>query len=273
MSKRDRQVNSKKIDKWLKEGRGQGELKDYHPWLTIRDVPSKGVVTRSKGWKTNRVHHLFSNLELHYFYTLEWSDAVIDIREQYPLLPLERTLEIAESLGIKHPTDPKTKEYIVMTTDFLISKRTKDGIVLESRTVKPSSELKGRTLEKFAIEQEYFREKGISWGIVTDLDKPNEFIKNMQFIYCFKDISDVKGLSASNINIVSETLFEQIKSKSESLASVALENDEKFGFEPGTCLTLLKYKIAKKEWKVDMSKELNPLNVVSVTKEEIVKHG
>ena len=28
--------------RWIKEGRGQGYLKDYKPWITIRDVSSKG---------------------------------------------------------------------------------------------------------------------------------------------------------------------------------------------------------------------------------------
>lgn len=52
---------------------------------------------------------------------LEITDDVIDIREQYPLLPLKDTLEIANELGIEQPKHPQTKEPIVMTTDFLIT--------------------------------------------------------------------------------------------------------------------------------------------------------
>ncbi len=89
------------------QNRGQGEGKDYIPWLKINDVPSTGLASRVKGWKTGRVHHLFSeHLELAYFYLLEWDERVVDIREQYPLLPIEKTLYIAESLGIIHPRDP-----------------------------------------------------------------------------------------------------------------------------------------------------------------------
>jgi len=57
-------------------------------------------------------------LERNYFYLTEYSDVVVDIREQFPLLPLEETIVIAEELGLKHPTNPKTQEPIVMTTDF-----------------------------------------------------------------------------------------------------------------------------------------------------------
>ena len=31
-----------KIQKWIKEGRGQGFGNNYKPWLTIRDVSSEG---------------------------------------------------------------------------------------------------------------------------------------------------------------------------------------------------------------------------------------
>ena len=56
-------------------------------------------MTRIKGWKSGRVHHLLSLLELRWFYVLDWNLEVIDVREQYPLLPLEETLAIAADRG------------------------------------------------------------------------------------------------------------------------------------------------------------------------------
>ncbi|MGP7816533.1 TnsA endonuclease N-terminal domain-containing protein [Niallia sp. 01092] len=52
---------------------------------------------------------------------MEYSGFIVDIREQFPLLPIEETIIIAEELGIKHPTDPNTGEPVVMTTDFLVT--------------------------------------------------------------------------------------------------------------------------------------------------------
>lgn len=60
-------------------------------------------------------------MERNYFYLTEYSDVVINLREQFPVLPFEETRLIADELGIKHPTDPKTGEPIVMTTDFLLT--------------------------------------------------------------------------------------------------------------------------------------------------------
>lgn len=118
MAKRKRSAS---YDRKFKEGRGQGVGIEYKPWITIQDVPSLGRATRLKGFKVPRQFEFLSDLERNYFYLSEYSDSVVDIREQYPLLPIEETIVIADELGIKHPADPKTGEPIVMTTDFLVT--------------------------------------------------------------------------------------------------------------------------------------------------------
>ena len=77
----------------LEEGRGQGTLRDYLPWLTIHDLASLGIVSRVMGMTTGRIHHLLSGLETALFYILDASELTLDIREQYPLLFLEDTGE------------------------------------------------------------------------------------------------------------------------------------------------------------------------------------
>ena len=157
MSKRAR---TSKIEKWIKEGRGSGVGSEYKPWLNIQDVASKGRSIRLKGIKTNRQHEFLSDLERNYFYLTEYSDFVVDIREQFPLLPLEETIVIADELGIKHPTDPKTHEPIVMTTDFLLTVDKGEGLVELARTIKMKDELlKERVIEKFEIERDLIVER------------------------------------------------------------------------------------------------------------------
>ena len=101
-------MTSAVIEKRIKEGRGSGRGNEYLPWLTIQDVSSNGLATRIDGWKCDRGHHVMSNLERDYLYILDWSDQVTDIREQFPLLPIEDTQAIADELGVPHPSDPKT---------------------------------------------------------------------------------------------------------------------------------------------------------------------
>ncbi|OBZ16340.1 transposase [Bacillus sp. FJAT-27264] len=121
MAKRKREITEAKIDRYIKEGRGQGTGKDYIPWLRVQDVPSEGRAIRGGGWTTGRRHELLSDIERDYCYLLDYSDDVSDIREQFPLLPLEETKLIAERIGVKHPADPTTGVAIVMMTDFLVT--------------------------------------------------------------------------------------------------------------------------------------------------------
>ena len=181
MSKRTR---TSKIDKWIKEGRGSGIGLEYKPWLNIQDVSSLGRSSRPKGIKTERQYEFLSDLERNYFYLAEYSDFVVDIREQFPLLPLEETIVIADELGIEHPTDPKNGEPIVMTTDFLLTLDKGQGVFEVARTIKMKDELlKERVLEKFEIEREYWQRRNIDWAIVTDEDIPKTLARNISYVH------------------------------------------------------------------------------------------
>ena len=72
------------IRKLEKEKRGQGNGKAYKPFLTVRDVPSKGRVHRRPAVTHGRIVHLLSDLELAVFSIVDWNVSVIDIREQFP---------------------------------------------------------------------------------------------------------------------------------------------------------------------------------------------
>ena len=74
-----------KIARFLKEGRGVGAGPNYTPWLTVQDVPSRGRSHRFEGRVTGRIHQLLSDLEYRALLIYDWSDAVSDIREQFPL--------------------------------------------------------------------------------------------------------------------------------------------------------------------------------------------
>jgi len=99
MGKRRVRWARESIERRLAEGRGDGTGINYKPWLRVQDVPSKGRIHRIKGCTIGRVQHLLSDLEAKVFYAFDFSTSVLDIREQYPLPPLEDTLAIAEECG------------------------------------------------------------------------------------------------------------------------------------------------------------------------------
>lgn len=252
-----------RIKKWTKEGRGQGSGPNYKPWLTVRDVPSKGTSSRIMGWKTKRVHHFLSqSLEESYFYLLDWSPVVIDIREQYPLLPLEETLEIAEGLGLKHPINVKTKEPEVMTTDFMITVEDKEGISFVARTLKKFSDINEtktlRLYEKLLIEEVYYRRRNISWGIVTEEDMSRDLVENIKFIHYALYLEGYTDITGSEILFIAPELFNALNSDECSCSNVALEFDKRLGKKPGTCLFIVQHMLATKKWFIDMNKRINP---------------
>lgn len=183
MAKRRYSFDEDKLARFVKEGRGQGYGTEYRPWLTVQDVSSLGRSSRIYSRKTSREHHFLSDIETALFLLFDWSDAVTDIREQFPL-DREETRRIAADMGVRHPVDTQSRTDIVMTTDFVVNVRIGDTITLAARSVKPADELdKPRTLEKQEIERRYWHIKGVDWGLVTDLDLPAQRIKTLRWLH------------------------------------------------------------------------------------------
>lgn len=259
MSKRTR---TSKIDKWIKEGRGTGIGADYRPWLNIQDVSSLGRSTRLKGIKTGRQHEFLSDLERNYFYLTEYSDFVVGIREQFPLLPLEETIVIADELGIKHPTDPKTNEPIVMTTDFLLTVDKGEGLVELARTIKMKDELlKKRVIEKFEIERVYWERRQRDWGIVTELEIPKVMARNISYIHDYHDIQQhdaFQNINPQYIEDLASALLERLLDTHESVREITNIFDRETHMPLGSGITLFYHLLARKIIRIDM---LNPLDV------------
>lgn len=251
MAKRSLAWTEEKIAKFQKGGRGQGEGANYQPWLTIHDVPSKGLSTRQKGNKTGRIHHVLSDLESNYLYLLDWSDHVIDIREQYPL-DRELTLQIAEELGYRHPTENTTQTPIVMTTDFLITVRREKEIIYLARTVKPSEDLeKNRSIEKFEIEREYWAKKNVHWQIVTEKEIPLEVCRNIQFVHGYQLVDE------ETEQVAIELLQYLVVSEGETLYEAFQEFEHMNFLDPGGALLCFKHLIAAKYVSFDMTRKFS----------------
>ena len=84
----------------LKKG-GSGRGADYSPWITVRDLGSRGRSHRVYGHTTQRTHHLLSDIELAVFLIVEWQESTADIREQFPLRFEETKALAANALFVK----------------------------------------------------------------------------------------------------------------------------------------------------------------------------
>lgn len=253
MARRKSDWTEAKFKRYVKEGRGKGSGKNYKPWITIQDFPSKGRVSRSPGWKSDRIHHFMSDWELRFFYLLEWSDAVRDIKEQYPLLDLDLAFCIADEMGIEYPINSKSKTPYVLTTDFMLTVKQGAKLIQIARTFKLAKELeKKRVLELLQLEQNYWERKNVDWAVVTEHEISKTLADNIKWVHpAYKwELTDQKN--QDNCYYLSNILKEQLITKKVKINTITTALDKEIGITPGTSLSLFKHLVAKKEIIVDM---------------------
>ncbi|WP_138206999.1 TnsA endonuclease C-terminal domain-containing protein [Haloimpatiens lingqiaonensis] len=259
MAKRNNDWDSNKLNRWIKEGRGQGEGKEYKPWLTVQDFPSMGRVTRVFGWTTQRIHHFFSDTQLKYFYLLDWEERVIDIREHYPLIDLEVVLKDTSDLRLGKFIDRKTKEPYILTTTFLITLLNFDGKKsFAARSIKYASELeKKSTIEKLEIERRYWKARGIDWGIVTNKDINDVRARNIEWVHSAMNSDDCNGLSKAEFDDLFDGILYRFIDNKQSIKNIIAGFEKDYSLDVGMGLLLFKRLVAEKRIVLDMDKPIN----------------
>ena len=249
----------KKYKKWAKEGRGQGRLNDYKPWLNVQDVPSLGRSHRVLSATTGRVTQLLSDLEFYTFLVFDWNSDVVDIREQYPLR-LDITTSIADSLNIYHPQASNTD--LVMTTDLLLDLSSKEHQQLAVQ-VKPSSELNNkRTREKLLIEKGFWESVNVPFQIVTEKDFHPTYIENLRWLHParFGELDRNKMLAESAIY---SELFQRFDDQ--KLTHVLAEIDLYRGCPKGYSLGKVRELFARKYFSFPLDKLFYTLKAYDVS--------
>jgi hypothetical protein len=241
--------------KWIKQGRGTGAGKEYHPWLTVRDLASSGRSHRVWGFQTQRIHHLFSDLELSAFLLFDWNPVVIDIREKYPLR-IDDTVEISRQAGIRHPS--LRGKIRVMYTDFLLDTNTTDlpQIAIQVKTLSDLSN--PRTVEKLEIERRYWGMKSVPWYLLTDKQVPKIVMNNINWLYPaqvalgkFEDILDAAQRYLSFF----------LQNPAEKIAQAGEIFDQTYCLAPGESLRIIRSLLAWRVFLFDIRKPWVELTV------------
>lgn len=264
-----RQWTQAKLERYQKEGRGQGTGQNYVPWIKIQDLSSQGRSHRIPGWKTGRIHHLLSDQEKRTFYLFEWSDAVIDIREQYPLLDLDLAMSIADEMNIKYPEDPEHNIPYVLTTDFMITIERDGQPVQIARTVKSTRDLeKKRTVEKLELERRYYLAQNIDWGIITEKGIARVFASNVEWVHANYHLESTANADLVELRRIAITLKEKLSRDNTTITKITAALDKEMNLETGTALSLFKHLVARKKVIVDMfnSKISSHLSTQSIQK-------
>jgi TnsA endonuclease N terminal/TnsA endonuclease C terminal len=267
----------------LKEGRGQGTGKDYKPWIYVQDLPAtRGQRNRDLGMTTGRQHDLLSKLERDYFLTVDFplsatyqldnGERKNDIREQFPLLPIDLTIAIAEECGIKHPVDPKTKEPVVMTTDLVLTCVTALGSDILPRSVKPVDKLSDeRTIEKLELERRFWLHLNRVSKIVTEHQVDPDLVYNIDYAHKFFHVSELYPLTERVVATIAGALTDMVCRSRSPLNEIAIACDERLGFKIGSSLMVARHLIASRQWHLDMTKRINPYEELNILKVELVE--
>jgi hypothetical protein len=185
------QKTKKELRKWQKDIE---DLDNYRPYITVRKVNTIGRRHWGFCYLQQRDEHLLSDGEFRTKTKLMWQPGTCRILEQYAL-DINETLDIAVEKNYIHPRNWKTFEAYVMTTDFVVHRYDKNNpseIVITAYTFKYWDQIykkledgtvvkkKMRTWQKFAIEQEYWRRRGVDYRVVTERDATKEEFWNIR---------------------------------------------------------------------------------------------
>lgn len=255
---------AEKLAKLVEKGYGQGEGIDYKPFLDVIRVPSKGRVSRVKGWKTNRVHHFLTDSETRYFYLLEYGGfegfQIIDVREHYPLIEgMNDILPTLDKQLIKRVFNQKSGEPMVLVTTFLITLQNADGdISYYARSVKDYRQLENsQVIERFEVMNRYWKYRGIDYGIITNKEIPIVPAKNIEFIHSAYHL-DEYGIKDEEQVIYIDYMLKLIANYQDSpVKDVAIQFNNDLNTEDGTGLLIYKHLLARKIVKINMNKPIN----------------
>jgi len=242
-----------KLDRYLKEKRGQGEGKDYKPWLTVRDVSSHGRSSRLTSWKTGRVHHFLSDHETRLFYLFEWSDEIVDIREQFPLLELDVVREIADEMGWSYSKDAETNVPYVLTTDFMLTVKRDGKLFRVARTFKEAKELDNESVAaRLELERRYYLAEETDWDVLTEKGYSKLLAENVKWVHSNYWLELPSGMSVGDFQSLAKILKLKLQGTELSITQITTALDVEHHLEGGSFLSIFKHLIARKEVVMDM---------------------
>jgi len=193
--KRRNQITHVLRDKWIEDWkRANDRSPHWVSFIKTQDIKSLGSKARTPDFaEPGQDRDLLSTNERHFFYRLRFAGEFLWIKEQYPLLTLERSLAIAKQLGVRHPTYPYTANVqVVMTSDFYCRTIFGQEVVYsikDSDSYEKLTERKKANMEvKQKIEKVFWESQGIKWHLIMSEDIKTVFSQNLEQLFSFYSI-------------------------------------------------------------------------------------
>ena len=163
-------------------------------------------------------------------------------------------------MGIEHPTHPKTKEPIIITTDFLLTRLIGGQVTYEAISVKPEDESdEQRVLEKLEIERVWWELLGVkfSYYIGNELTQ----IQSRNINWATHPLrSEMEVFTEHEMDFATSFLI----SGNHFIRDISDQFVNEMGMKHEMALTMLRSLIGSKRVNVDLSSSLENANFINI---------
>jgi len=177
-------------DSWIENWQTENQRSQHYlSFIKTQDLKSMGSKSRTPDYeRPGQDRNLLSTNERLFFISLLYSHKITWIKEQYPLLSIERAMAVAKALELRYPTYPYSANVpVVMTTDFYCGTIYGTRVaysIKDERVLGPSSELSERQVEnleaKQKIEKITWRTDDVNWHLISSKSIKTIFNRNLE---------------------------------------------------------------------------------------------
>lgn len=276
--KKRKKITHQLRDNWIKDWlRENKRSPHYISFIKTQDIKSVGAKSRTPDYeKPGQDRNLLSTNERLFFLRLLFDKKITVIKEQYPLLPVERAMAVATELDVKYPTYPYSVNVpVVMTCDFycetIFGTKVVYSIKDERATSKEISKKKLSNLDnKLKIDKLFWISQGVEWHLILSSSIKNTFTTNLEKLAPFIIInSKLAFLLPLWLTEFSANLSQY---KEESLSSLLMKTTQLISLEYGEVIALFQHAIWHGLILIDLKKPLFYEKVVSSFEIKVSAH-
>ena len=243
----------------LRQGRGQGEGKDYEPWTQVGDFPGiKGWSSYINCLKTDRPADSLSKGENYLRFIHEFRSEVKDLQENFKL-EWDDVFAMANELGIKRPKAWKEDSEPLSIDLRVTCKDPERGKWREAYDFKMESTLHNpRIMAENLVKQALCKYDHCSYELKTDKTLDFVYAKNLAFLRFYYDPAEYQHLDREKMAIMEPILYRELSSSPLPLSYACADLDAQYALHAGTCLTLVCLLVWQRFWGIDLHRKFVP---------------
>lgn len=226
----------------------------YEPTISAIRAKTNGYATRYRCITTGQVMHLLSRGEMRVAHLLDHSGRYKNIRAGFPL-PVLLTFAVAAKNGLRHHYDHVRRQPAMATVDFICTDHAGAWSAID---YKPAAKLTNKRVQvKFDIVRRTLAEVGIRHVVMTELDLPEQLIRNLEFLHQFAAPVDRPPLPPSLRTAAAPLMRTELKAGRtvyQAAQAVALT----VGCPAPTLVRLIFWFIGRRHWHVDLTLPVHP---------------